>query len=520
MLTRRLLALTSAALAACGSVDDKPKCATSASCAAGHYCAVTPDGNVCWPDAAPPQLASVSVACDATPCVRDAKLTVQVSATDDAELAAVEVSLDLDATRWVALSKAGNVWTGQLALREWGFPYFTQPVVATARARDGARNVVTQAAAGVSVTRLRWAVEAKAGSTSALSPPAVQTDGTIVVGNANHELLFLTPAGTAAEDPLVIGGGAITSIAVGDKAIWVGSDDGNVRAAEVERKAVVPGVFVNVEGPILGGLAVHTLGAEEWAFAGGQGARLGAAGSTAGDDPKTAPASYLAGPVVSSSGEVLAIAYGVSSELRRFAFDGAFTPGWAAPVGVNAVSAPAIDSQGYILTGSGDGKITRVSSSGTASPPATLSGGVEEPLVVLGDGSVLAADSTGKLNRVAISGTATWAPAKTLDGLPLAPVALAGTSARVLVGTRNGFIYALADDGSTLWSTTLTGTPTLKGTNISFPSTQTPVTSTAYFSASNGKVYAVIVDGTLDTDAPWPKAFRDRRNRSNAGVPP
>ncbi len=44
--------------------------------------------------------------------------------------------------------------------------------------------------------------------------------------------------------------------------------------------------------------------------------------------------------------------------------------------------------------------------------------------------------------------------------------------------------------------------------------------STAYFSGANGKLYAVIVDGHLDTSAPWPKAFHDPRNTNRAGPQP
>jgi len=520
MTLRRLLALSLLAAAACGSVDEKPKCSTSASCAAGQYCARTPDGDVCWPDAAPPSIASVTVTCDTTPCVRDAKLTVQVSASDAEELAAVEVSLDLDPARWVALSKAGSAWTGQLALREWAFPAFSRGVVATARARDGARNEVTQVAAGVDVTRLRWAVEAKAGSTLALSPPAIHPDGTIIVGNANHELLFLTPTGTQAEDPLSIGGGAITSVAVGDKAIWVGNTDNQVRAVSLEKKAILAGLGVNVGGPIRGGLAVLP-GSTEWAFAGGEGGQLGGASSTAGLDELAQPASFISGPAITSDAKVCGAITGASSSLRCYTFvGGALETAWTTGIGTDVTAALAIDGVGTFFTGSADGKVFRTSSAGAAAPPFTLPDKLSESAVLLTSGDVVVGDLTGLVHRITIAGTEAWSPAANVGGIPLAPLALVGGSASFLVGTRNGLVRALASDGSTVWNGALTGAPALQGTNISLPSTETPVTSTAYFSASNGKVYAVIVDGTLDTDAPWPKAFRDRRNRSNAGAAP
>ena len=37
---------------------------------------------------------------------------------------------------------------------------------------------------------------------------------------------------------------------------------------------------------------------------------------------------------------------------------------------------------------------------------------------------------------------------------------------------------------------------------------------------ADGKLYAVVVDGQLDVTAPWPKAFHDPRNTSNAGTQP
>jgi outer membrane protein assembly factor BamB len=113
-----------------------------------------------------------------------------------------------------------------------------------------------------------------------------------------------------------------------------------------------------------------------------------------------------------------------------------------------------------------------------------------------------------------------WTSPKDLGAVPLAPLALAGGPARLLVATRSGTVHALADDGTTLWSGPVADGSTLRGSNVSAPSSATPVTSTAYLSAANGKVYAVVVDGTLDAAAPWPKAFHDRRNTSRAGAAP
>ena len=144
---------------------------------------------------------------------------------------------------------------------------------------------------------------------------------------------------------------------------------------------------------------------------------------------------------------------------------------------------------------------------------------LEQPIVTYGDRLVLG-DQSGALYCFSSDGPLVWTPAKDLGSTPLSPLALTDGPARLLVATRNGTLYALADDGTTLWSGPVATGTTFRGSNISFPSAESPVTSTAYLSAANGKVYAVAVDGTLDTAAPWPKAFHDRRNTSNAGAAP
>jgi len=69
------------------------------------------------------------------------------------------------------------------------------------------------------------------------------------------------------------------------------------------------------------------------------------------------------------------------------------------------------------------------------------------------------------------------------------------------------------------WSAELAPT-VLRAGNIHPSSLLGPVLSTAYFSGTNGKLYAVIVDGALDGAAPWPKAFHDPRNTNRAGPQP
>ena len=118
--------------AGCGSVTDRGDCRTSAGCPKGAYCAHTPDGNVCWPDAVPPAIASVTVACGVNGCFRDGSLDVTVEVTDDKEVFAVDAAIDLAPTRKVSLIRGGgSTWTGTISLDALEFPALTQEAVVT-----------------------------------------------------------------------------------------------------------------------------------------------------------------------------------------------------------------------------------------------------------------------------------------------------------------------------------------------------------------------------------------------------
>jgi outer membrane protein assembly factor BamB len=99
---------------------------------------------------------------------------------------------------------------------------------------------------------------------------------------------------------------------------------------------------------------------------------------------------------------------------------------------------------------------------------------------------------------------------------------LSSTAAPLLVPTRTGTLHALAGDGTEIWTHSLGTGAELRSGNIFTRSGQPAgsVVSTAYYPTSDGKLHAVIVDGQLDTAAPWPKAFHDPRNTSNAGTAP
>src|SRR5574340_740393 len=191
--------LLSMTLAACGGGGDRATCARHADCAAGEYCAATPEGSVCWPDAVAPVVSAVKVTC-AAPCPRDGVLHVEATVEDDRALDRVWVTLDLVPTRTVPMTaRGGRTFAADLRLEEWPFHAFERPVVATVRANDGARNSSAAAASADQrpvVTRLRWTHDAGVPMTS----PAVMADWTVVVGLSatSGQVLAVKPDGTKA----------------------------------------------------------------------------------------------------------------------------------------------------------------------------------------------------------------------------------------------------------------------------------------------------------------------------------
>jgi len=133
------------------------------------------------------------------------------------------------------------------------------------------------------------------------------------------------------------------------------------------------------------------------------------------------------------------------------------------------------------------------------------------------DGDVVVGDASGRLHRIRPDGSAAWT-AVNLGAAVHAPMALTyadGLGRWFLVATVDGKIHALADTGEILWDGDLTGGQPLGAGNLHTPP-GSPF-STAYFAGADGKLYAVAVEGRLDTSSPWPKAWHDARNSSRAG---
>lgn len=522
---RWVVSVVTLVAAACGSVDERSACAASTDCPVGEYCAQTPDGAVCWPDANPPSVSSVTLACSTAPCVRDAVLHVEATVTDDAEVLDASVSLDLGGPA-VAMSSSGGKWVADLPLRGFPFPDFERAVTATVTARDGARNASALAPGPPqAVTRLRWTYDAGV----PMTPAAVMSDGTVVVGlsSTSDQVLAVAADGTKAWSLTVGGTSFVTAApAIGERAIWVGSEDFLIRGVKPDGTAALTDVGVNTDGAVRGSLAVLPGTTKEWSFGASASGRVAAASTVPLEDPKsTASSAYASGPVVTSDGRVCAASAAAAATLRCYTFDGAFAEDWAVGVGVNVTAPPAVDADDNVWTGSQDAKLDRTTPAGATETMATLAGSVADSPVVLAGGDVVVGDGSGTLHRVTSAKTVVWS--RKLNGDPLvdepllAPLVLTGSTATFVVPTRSGVIYALDSDGWEVWRGALTAGAELRAGNVfTAPGQAGSVTSTAYFSSASGKLFAVVVDGRLDASAPWPKAFHDPRNTSRAGPQP
>ncbi len=457
-----------------------------------------------------PVFSAPSAGCAAAPCVRDAAMRIQAGVADP-NLAAVSASLDLDPSRPLALSRAGGPWRADVDLAGWPFPALSRDVVVTLTATDAAGNRAVLALP-VPVTRVRWSYDAGAPVTS----PAVMEDGTLVLGLAatTNQLRALGPDGSLLWQATVGTGFVTAAPSVGPSAIWVASMDGHVYAVKRDGTAILNGSGCATGGAVQGTPAVG-VGNPETVFAGSAAGRIYAidAGSTCMRSPLTD--AFAASPVVDSTSTVLAAT--ATAILHQYVYDGAFTELWNSSVGVN-VSAPiALDASGNAWTGSQDARVDVTTPAGATTTARTLGGSVVDSPIVLAGGDVVVGDQAKVLHRLHPDGSPAWAVEPVLGGPVLAPVALAGGPAALLVPTAAGTLHAVAADGTVLWSGALTAGQSLREAAVRLPAPGAP--GTAYLGAADGKLYAVAVEGQLDTAAPWPKAHRDPRNSSCAGGP-
>lgn len=472
---------------------------------------------VIYVDTAPPGISGATITCSTTPCLRSSTLTVTASVSDS-NLATVEATVSLAPSSPIVLSGTSGTYSGTFSVKGYPFPYFSTSATAQVTATDLAGNSATaNVSAPVQVTRLRWATQVESTSPPSLTGAAIDANGSVYLGGGNGTVYVLAQDGSIAHRWVV---GTATSIvaapAVGTSGIWVASQD----AVYLVNPGT--GVVLNGTGCATGGPATTPAIAQltaETAFVGSQNTRLFAVAAPGKCTNSNTYEAFYAAPATDGSGNV----YAASSQgrLRSVKLDatGFFVENWAAPgyvsVGasvraplafasaVNSVWSASFESAGKIYQTSSSGTPTLVTTSGSLTDPILLSNGE----VVVGDGNVVQGWNA--------SGALQWA-SPDLGAPAVSAMALAGGDAVFVVPTVGGAVYALKSDGSVLWQGNLTGGSALVEGNVFQVSGDT--LSTVVLGAANGTVYAVLVDGGLDTGAPWPKVHHDTRNTGNAAT--
>jgi outer membrane protein assembly factor BamB len=509
---KRILVALAALAGACAGGDRK-ECSSSAGCGTGEYCAHTPDGDVCWPDESPPVISGVQVTCP-EPCLRDSTLHVEAMVTDDHGVEAVSVSLDLEPARAVAMKKEGAVYSANVQIGAWPFDGFEREIVATVSATNEAKLEATATAVAGQrpvATRLRWVYDGAA----QMSAPAVLSDGTVVVGLATRtEQVLAIGSNGERKWSATTGNGFITNApSASADHIWIGSPDGTLYSLNLDGS---PAEECSTGDAITGAPAI----AGARAIAGSQAGVLVVADASGLCDRTGLPNPVFVVPGLDSRTKVIAAE---GEKLRSFTLrtDGVLVEDWTgtppAPV-IGNVSAPFAISEDAVWTIAQNGNLNRTTAAASTTTLAAIPGASSGP-IILADGSAVLGDSSGVLRRVGEGTPPPWTTSDTLSGEPAIGLALGGDVPSILVPTSTGRVHLVRQsDGKLVWSHKLSSTgAALQPPNI-WTAAPTDLTSTAYIAGADGKLYAVIVDGALDRSAPWPKAFHDPRNTSNAGV--
>jgi outer membrane protein assembly factor BamB len=329
-------------------------------------------------------------------------------------------------------------------------------------------------------------------------------------------LHFVGTDGTLIESKVVTGALEINGpAAVGSSAIWVGGESGSLYPVGFDRElgaACDAGEAISGAPAIVGNRVVASTNASYVVVADT------ISTCNIADVAATAP------PVIALERVLVP----VGGKLRNFSIrtNGVLRDEWTgappSPDVGDVQALLAVDAQDAVWSVSTAGPVVRTTASATAAPltldpvPSTNSTGP----IILSDGTAVIGDRVpAQVRRVSAGTGATWTSAA-LTGSPAIPLALGGATPALLVPTSRGYLYLLRQsNGEVLWSKRITpSNQGLEPPNIWTEAGAT--TSTAYLSGADGVLYAVIVDGALDTSAPWPKAYHDPQNTSNAGSPP
>jgi hypothetical protein len=404
------------------------------------------------------------------------------------------------------------------------FPHFSKAVTVTVRARDEAGNQGT-GTAPAAVTRALWSWVGGAPMTAA----AVAPDGGAVVGldRSERQLVKVSAEGARAWEATVgdpgipLSHGIVGAPAVGTDEIFVGGMDGN--AYRVGLAGVVPSGPTCIVGAGVTGAALNSKGNTGF-FGSGRGAVVAVSPGVCEKSEETTFASSL--PLVGSESDSVTTKaiYSVTGPYlisRSYTSPSTFVANWfgvAPPAVGTAISVPSsIDTAGNVWTLSTDGKLNSTTPAGATTTVRTLAAGASGP-IILSDGTVVVGDAGRIVHRIdPTTGADVWASAD-LGAISATALVLAGSAADLLVPAVDGVLHALrSSDGGEVWSIRLSATGDLKPGNVYTPAGSSR--SIGYFPSSDGTLYAVLLDGTLDRSAPWPKAFHDARNTSNASTP-
>jgi hypothetical protein len=502
----------------------------------------------------PPVLSAASVACDATPCLRDGVLTVSVTATD-ARLDTVSASLDLDGNaKTVALSNGGSgaTYSGKISLTGWPFPFFSHAVSAKVTARDLAGNVASVGAAPVNVTRLRWQKQV---SPQPITAAAVEIDGSIAVaGMGNDNALYRVDPSTGVSSKTGMGVSFSQPPAVGAIATWLGADNGQTVGLKPDWKTQMSKCPAATNSSMY--TPVLTDPVNDLLYAGANApakkiyyyanncvpTQLTSTSST--PDAVTAAMTVAKFGTGTSIFAGTAFSTGAGATVRRLQIDpqdgslGAdpWVPplhdGSAPPVPCDTIAqAVTIDGRGHVLVACQNSRqVHDVDfASQTATFLATLSGTAGASIVLLPSGDLILVTDDQPHALVRLSpGAPTRQPAWT------APLDAAGTGAvilapgadgvAILAVTAGGTLHAMTAAGVEVWAARgadALGTEVLRFPSVVAPAAGAPSTAlpTAYVPSKSGTVYAVVVDTPLDATSPWPKPHHDLRNSGNASFP-
>jgi hypothetical protein len=444
-------------------------------------------------------------------------LHVEATVADDAELSGAEVTLDVGGPAIAMAPVGGGVWAADVPLARFPFEHFTHDVVAMVTARDGARNEGSGGGNAISVTRLLFEKVLESGIS--LTPPAVMDDGTVAVAGANHRLYLVAWDGEGVAS-VAVGTLQITAapLALGGS-VWIGSEDNKVYEVKNVTATWEANLRCDVNKPVRGALAAtnagQVLATSEWGRVYAV-SSAGCIGTSARREP------LVLGPVIDLDGFVYAAA---GTSVRRLKLDQFGVPDddpafVATTLPWPAVAPLAADVSLLVPTAIGfEGRIYEVDP--TALEPQQLattsapSGGV----AILSDRTVLVPEQRDTVSRWPSTGGEWHSPS--LGGFARTPLVLDDVRTPFVVSTDAGAVHALRPDGTIAWTAQF-GTAALQPGNIYTPPGQPPdeILSTAYFAGADGVLHAVIVDGALDGNAPWPKAFHDPRNTNRAGPQP